>query len=593
MKEAENELSDLFEETFRANQKIVQNYFDNFSSYQHDLRDMGTSYSTFFNKMLANPEELAKVQASYLNFLDKQQKLFISLFDRKEGEEYVPVIEPRHDDKRFRAQEWKEQPLFDYIKQSYLLVSEFMRKSLHEVHMEEKSKRKLSFYMNHYIDALSPTNFAATNPEVLKVAEETNGESLKQGYKNLLEDIQKGCISQIDVSAFEVGKNLAITPGAVVYQNDLVQLIQYKPMGKKVYENPLLIIPPWINKYYILDLQPENSFVRFAVEQGFTVFIVSWKNPTPMMRNTSFDDYVEKGILKPTEVIQSITKGKKINMVGYCLGGTLLGTALSVMYARKEVPVQSATFLATMLDFTDVGPMGDVIDQALVRKLERGELQKQGIMHGYNMERAFNLIRANDLIWSYVVNNYLKGKKPSSFDVLYWSNDNTNLPAKMYSYYLHEMVLGNKLSRKNALRICDAPIDIGRIDIPTFIVTPREDHISPSHTVFTTTELVSGPVEFILGDSGHVMGIANPPSKKKYGFSRFGKLGYGFEKWKETSEHFDGSWWTPWSEWLIKQSGKKINAPAKLGNDVYRIIEPAPGTYVKEHCNHCFPENHN
>ncbi|MBI2271257.1 MAG: class I poly(R)-hydroxyalkanoic acid synthase [Bacteroidetes bacterium] len=591
MKESENDLKDIFEETFRANQKIIQNYFENLSGYQHDLRDIGLTYSSFASKVFAEPEEMVKIQANYLNFLDKQQKLFLSMFNRKDGEAYSPVIEPRHEDKRFKAPEWKDQPFFDYIKQSYLLVTEFMQKSVNDVDMEEGRKRKLSFYMNHYIDALSPSNFAATNPEVIQLAQETKGESLKQGYKNLLTDVKKGRITQMDETAFEVGKNLAITPGAVVYQNELIQLIQYKPAGKKVYENPLLIIPPWINKYYILDLQPENSFARFMVEKGFTVFMISWKNPTPFMRNTSFDDYVEKGILRSAEVIQSITNGKKVNMLGYCLGGTLLGTALAVMYAQKNISAQSATFLASMLDFSDVGPMGDVIDQALVRKLERGELQKQGVMHGHDMERAFNLIRANDLIWNYVVNNYLKGKKPTAFDVLFWTNDNTNLPAKMYSYYLREMVLGNKLSRKNALRMCDTPIDLGQIDIPTFIVATREDHISPPQTAFTTTELLSGPVEFVLGDSGHVMGIANPPSRKKYGYSRFGKLGYGYEKWKETSKHFEGSWWTPWSEWLASHSGKKINAPAKEGNKEYKIIEPAPGTYVREKCSHCFPDN--
>ncbi|MBI4947012.1 MAG: class I poly(R)-hydroxyalkanoic acid synthase [Bacteroidetes bacterium] len=587
MKESESELKNIFEDSFQANQRILKNYFENFSSYQHDLRDMAIAYASFASKILIDPEETVKLQAHYLSFLDKQQKLFMSSLNRQDGEKHSPIIEPRKDDKRFRAPEWNEQPFFDYVKQSYLLVAEFMQKSVNDIDMEESRKRKLSFYMNHYIDAFSPSNFAATNPEVVKLAQETKGESLKQGFKNLLADIDKGRITQIDETAFEVGKNLAITPGAVVYQNELIQLIQYKPRGKKVYENPLLIIPPWINKYYILDLQPENSFAHFMVEKGVSVFMISWRNPSSDMRNTSFDDYVEKGILKSAEVIQSITKEKKINMLGYCLGGTLLGTALAVMHARKNVSAQSATFLASMLDFSDVGPMGDVIDQALVRKLERDELQKQGVMHGHDMERAFNLIRANDLIWNYVINNYLKGKSPSAFDVLYWTNDNTNLPAKMYSYYLRQMVLENKLSRKNALRICDAPIDLGKIEVPSFVIATNEDHISPPKTAFATTELVSGPVEFILGGSGHVMGIANPPARKKYGYSRFGKLGYGFEVWKESAQHFDGSWWTPWSEWLTSHSGKKINAPSKPGNSDYKIIEPAPGTYVKERCKIC------
>lgn len=587
MQESDSEIKNLFEGVFRANERIFENYTQNFSGYQHDLRDMVMSYAHFTSKILVDPKETVKFQSNYLHFLDKQQKLFSGIMDKQFGNPSEPIIQPAPEDRRFKAPEWSEQPFFDYIKQSYLLISESMRNMIEDLEMDDKRKRKLLFYTNHYIDAFSPSNFAATNPEVIKLAEETKGESLKQGFKNLLTDIEKGRITQTDETAFEVGKNIAITTGAVIFQNELIQLIQYSPAGNKVHEIPLLIIPPWINKYYILDLQPENSFAHYIVEKGFTVFLISWKNPSKSMSNISFDDYVEKGILKSTEVIQAVTGSKKVNTIGYCLGGTLLGTALAVMYARKNVPVQSATFLAAMLDFTDVGPMGDVIDQALVSKLERGELQEQGVMHGHDMEKAFNLIRANDLVWNYVVNNYLKGKKPTAFDVLYWTNDNTNLPAKMYSFYLRHMILENKLSRKNALRICDAPIDIGKIEVPAFVIAASEDHISPPATVFTTTELLSGPVEFILGGSGHVMGVANPPAKKKYGYSRQGKLGFGFEAWKESSKHFDGSWWTPWSEWLETQSGKKINAPTQLGNKKYKIIEKAPGTYVKEKCKIC------
>lgn len=584
MTENGNEVKNLFEGIFRANERVIQNWFGNFSGYQHDLRDMAISYSYFTSKILIDPKEIVKLQGNYLVYLNKQQKLIEGFIEKQAGNSVAPVIQPSLDDKRFKAPEWENQFFYDYIKQCYLLVSEFMRNTVDALDMDHKQKRKLGFYLNHYIDAFSPSNFAFTNPEVIKLAKETKGESLKKGLKNLLTDIEKGQITQTDEKAFEVGKNLAVTPGSIIYQNELIQLIQYAPQGKKVFENPLLIIPPWINKYYILDLQPENSFARYFVEQGFSVFMISWKNPTHLMRKVSFDDYVEKGVLKAAEVIQSVVAGRKVNMVGYCLGGTLLGVALAVMQARKNMIAQSATYLAGMLDFSDVGPMGDVIDHALVRKLERGELQRQGVMHGHDMEKAFNLIRANDLVWNYVINNYLKGKDPAPFDVLYWTNDNTNLPAKMYSFYLRHMILENKLSRKNALRICDAPIDLGKIDIPSFILGTKEDHISPPHTVFTNTELFSGPVEFILGDSGHVMGVANPPSRKKYGYSRYGNLGYGFDTWKETAQHFDGSWWTPWSEWVKSQSGKKINAPKRPGNKKYLVIEPAPGTYVKERC---------
>lgn len=588
MKETDGDGNNVLEGIFQANQRIIQNYLTNLSGYQHDLRDMAMSYAHFSSKVFIDPKEMVKLQSNYLNLLDKQQRLYFTTMLRQAGKPVKTVDSLGHEDRRFKAPEWNDIPFFDYIKQSYLLVSGFMRSSVSGLDIDDRQKKKMLFYLNHYIDALSPSNFAATNPEVINLARETNGESLKKGFKNLLRDIEKGKITQADESAFKVGKNLAVTRGSVIYQNELIQLIQYAPQTKKVYENPLLIIPPWINKYYILDLQPENSFVNYLVQNGFTVFMLSWKNPTPKMRNISFDDYVELGVIQATEVIQSLVKGRKVNTIGYCLGGTLLGVALAVMYERKYVSIKSATFLAAMLDFSDVGPMGDVIDQALVRKLERGELQSQGVMHGHDMEKAFNLIRSNDLVWNYVINNYLKGKEPAPFDVLYWTNDNTNLPAKMYSFYLRQMILENKLSRKNALRICDAPIDLGKIEVPAFVIGTHEDHISPPQTVFINTELISGPVDFILGDSGHVMGVANPPSRKKYGYSRNGLFGYGYEAWKETAKHHDESWWIPWTKWLASHSGEQVKSPAKAGNTKYKVIEPAPGSYVMERCEICF-----
>lgn len=581
---------ELAEGITKASQKIIQNYLDNKSGYDHDNRDIAHTYSHYTTKLMASPKEMEKVHELYKNFLDSQQELWKRITERQfdKTKNYVPVITPTEGDKRFRAPEWDEAPYyFDFVKQSYLLVSKLMNEIVETSEIDDKTKRKLNFYSQQYIDALSPSNFIATNPEAIKLAQQTNGQSLVDGLKNLLTDIEKGGITQTDMSAFETGRNIAITPGAVVYENELIQLIQYSPSTKKVYETPLIIIPPWINKYYILDLRPENSFAKFVVDQGVTTYMISWKNPMPEMKHITFDDYVEMGALKAFEVAQSISKSKKINVMGYCLGGTLLSTALSILASGKnkqENPVNSATFLATMIDFSDVGPMGDVIDNALVKKLERGELLEQGVMHGHDMEKAFNLIRANDLVWNYVVNNYLKGKTPAPFDVLYWTNDNTNLPAKMYLYYLRHMVLENKLSRKNALRICNTPIDIGKIEVPVYVIGLSEDHISPPQTTFTTTELVSGPVEFILGGSGHVMGVANPPSKNKYGYYLNGKLEKGFEVWKQTAEFHEGSWWTAWSERLIKKSGKQIVAAKNSGNTKFKIIEPAPGRYVKERC---------
>jgi len=580
VEEKDREAANLWQQMTRASESLFKNYIDNFRGYQHDVRDMALSYLYFFSKIAIDPGEMTGFLGNYFNFLLKQQKLWGHAIA---GKAFAPIVEPAPNDKRFAAAEWNRYP-FLFYQTIYLLTAGFMRDSIRTSELDEHKKRKLLFYTDQLIDAFSPSNFAFTNPEVLQLAQETEGLSLWQGFQNLLSDISKGQITQTDESAFEVGRNLAITEGSVIYQNELIQLIQYAPRGKKVYEIPLFIIPPWINKYYILDLQPHNSFARYLVDKGFTVFMISWKNPSPHNRDFSFDDYVASGVLKAIEVIRSVTGAEKVNSLGYCIGGTLLGISLAVMHEQKKVPVQSATFLAAMLDFTDAGPLGDVIDPALVNKLERGELQQEGILHGHDMERAFNLIRANDLIWHFVVNNYLKGKKPPAFDVLFWTNDNTNLPAKMYSYYLRNMILENKLSRKNAIKLCGELIDLEKIKIPAFVIAMREDHISPPATVFTTTGLLSGPVQFILGDSGHVMGLANPPTAKKYGYSTGGSLGKGFEEWKKSAKHIDGSWWEPWSDWLAKQSGKKIEVPRQAGNNKYEIIEPAPGSYVKEKC---------
>lgn len=568
----------------KASQKIIQSYVENFSGYNHDSRDIALAYSGFITKMLVNPKELFKIQNLYLDFLKNQQEIWGNIFINHSNNNQ-PVIIPQAGDKRFLAPEWNEHPYFNFIKQNYLLVEKLAKQVIGEIELGDGAKKKINFYTKQYINAFSPANFLATNPEALKLAIKTNGKSLWQGFNALLKDIEKGRITQTDESAFKVGKNIAVTPGFVVYENELIQLIQYTPTQKKVHATPLLIIPPWINKYYILDLQPKNSLVKFLVDKGYNVYIISWRNPTPDMSHFTFDDYVQQGAMQAIKVAQEISKEKKINTLGYCLGGTLLGVASAIFSAdKKDNPINSATFLASMIDFTDIGPMGDVIDVALVKKLERGELLKDGIMHGYNMEWAFDLIRPNDLIWNYAVKNYLKGEAPDSFDVIYWTNDNTNLPAKMYVYYMRKMILENKLSRKNALRICNTLIDIGKINFPVSVVGLREDYISPAKTCFTTTELVSGPVEFILGGSGHVMGVVNPPSKNKYGYYLDGKLEYGFDEWHRTAKFYEGSWWTPWSEWLHKNSGKLIDSTAKAGSEKHKILETAPGCYVKKKC---------
>ena len=581
-------LQDLADNITKASQTVIQNYLENKSGQDQDNKDILNAYSQLSSKIMVEPEELAKVQALYQKFVNDQQELWKRTAERQLNvtKEYKPVITPAPTDKRFRAPEWEEAPYyFDFVKQSYLLVSQLMTEIIDNVDIDYETKKKLNFYTKQYIDAFSPSNFVATNPEALKLAQQTNGQSLIDGYKNLLKDIQKGKISQTDESKFEVGVNLAITPGAVVYENELMQLIQYSPTTKNVHEIPIILVPAWINKFYLLDLRPENSLAKFVVGQGFTTFMVSWKNATVEMGSYGFDEYVNKGTLKAIEVVQSITKSKKVNILGNCLGGTLVSITLAVLAKQKtkaDNPVNSATLLASMTDFSDIGAMGGVVDNALVRKLERGELSQNGVMRGRDMETAFNIIRANDLIWSCVINNYLKGKEAPVFDVMYWTNDNTNLPAKMYLYYLRNMILENKLSRKNALKICDTQIDVGKIEVPVFVIGMNDDHISPPQTTFTTTELVSGPVEFILGGSGHVIGVTNAPTTKKYGYYLNGELNNGYEAWKKTAKFHQGSWWTPWTERLSKYSGKKVAATKTLGNAKYKVIEPAPGRYVKE-----------
>jgi len=589
--EKEFNVEKLMNGVTKAEQKIIENYLDNFRGYQHDNRDIALSYLYFFTKLFAHPHELIKVWSYHLELIQSQQLIWRKIYVEANGNgENKPFISPQKGDKRFIAPEWDKYPYFNFIKQNYLLAEQLATRIIDEVELSDVRKKKLDFYTQQYLNLLSPANFLATNPEAIELAIKTKGKSLWDGFNNLLKDIEKGRITQTDEAAFDIGKNLAATPGEVVYQNELIQLIKYTPVTKSVYEIPLLIIPPWINKYYILDLQPTNSFVKFMVDQGFEVFIISWKNPTSKMGDWTFDDYVNKGALAAIEEAQKISGAKKINTLGYCLGGTLLSIASSILATRKKDVISSVTFLAAMIDFSDIGPMGDVIDEALVSKLERGELLHDTVMHGHDMERAFNLIRAKDLIWNYAVNNYLKGITPSAFDVIYWTNDNTNLPAKMYIYYMRKMIFENKLGRKNALRIADTLIDIGKIEAPVFVIGMKEDYISPPATAFITTELVSGPVEFILGGSGHVMGVANPPTKKKYGYYQNGKLGYGYEEWLKTAIYSEGSWWTLWSERLVKNSGKEIPVALKLQGEKYKSIEPAPGSYVKEKCENLIKE---
>ncbi|WP_242521764.1 alpha/beta hydrolase [Motiliproteus sp. SC1-56] len=490
---------------------------------------------------------------------------------------------PANGDRRFIAEEWSESPVFNYIKESYLIASNMLNKLVANAPLDERSQAKLEFYTQQYIDALSPTNFAATNPEVIQQAIETKGQSLIDGLQNLLGDLEKGRITMTDESAFTLGENLAVTEGAVVFENEIMQLIQYKPLTEKVAERPTLIVPPCINKFYILDLQPGNSFVRYAVEQGQTVFLISWVNAEKEQSHLSWDNYVGDGVLKAVEVAKQISGASKVNAVSWCVGGTILASALGVMTARKDTSVASATFLTTLTNFEDPGDLGVFIDEAQVSKLVQ-QVRSEGVLNGKNLSTTFNMLRSNDLIWSYVVNNYLKGQAPAPFDILYWNSDPTNLPAEMYTYYITNMYLENKLCQPNGLEVCGEKVDLSKIKTPCYFLSCIEDHIAPWKSTFQGAETFPNH-EFVLGASGHIAGVINPAAKNRRNYWLGGESGKGSDHWLETAERQDGSWWPHWSEWLKKRAGKQVDAPQTLGNDSFQAIEPAPGRYVKKRIN--------
>ncbi len=492
----------------------------------------------------------------------------------------APVAEPERGDRRFQAEEWSTNPIYDYIKQSYLLSSKMLTQMAESANLSDQEQNKLEFYTRQFIDAMSPTNFAATNPEVLQQALDTKGQSLLDGMKNLLADFEKGRISMTDESAFTLGENLATTEGSVIFQNDVIQVIHYKPEGEQVYTRPTLIIPPSINKFYILDLQPHNSFVKYCVEQGQNTFLVSWRNPTSEQSNLSWGDLVSQGIFEAVRVTKEVSDSDKINTVSWCVGGTLTATALAVMAKRKDTSIASATFLTTLTDFSDPGDLCVFIDDYQVKQLEQ-KVSQAGFLNGRELATSFNMLRSNDLIWSYVVNNYLKGQTPPPFDILYWNSDSTNLPAAMYTYYINKMYLENKLVEPNALEICGEKIDLGEIKIPCYFLSTIEDHIAPWKATFKATETFGSEIEFVLGGSGHVAGVINPASKNRRNYWVKGEQGQGADHWFETSEKVEGSWWPNWAEWVRRRAGKKVEAPKTLGSKENKPLEAAPGSYVK------------
>jgi len=494
----------------------------------------------------------------------------------------APLVSPPRGDRRFNDEAWGESPIYDYIRQAYLLNAEFMNRVASEAPMEDgRIKARVQFLTRQYVDALSPSNFAATNPEFIKTALDTKGESITRGIQNLLKDLEKGRISMTDDEAFEVGRNLATTPGAVIYENELMQLIQYAPLTDKVVQTPLLIVPPCINKFYIMDLQANNSLVRFIVEQGVTVFLVSWKNPQQSEAKTTWDDYLEKGPLTALDVVRSVTRIKKPNVLGFCVGGTLLTSALAVARARGEDPVESLTLMTTLLDFSDSGELGCLVDEASVAARE-ATIGKGGLLPGQELANTFSSLRANDLVWQYVVGNYLKGDKPAAFDLLYWNSDSTNLPGPFLCWYLRNMYLENNLRIPGRLKMLGQKIDLGKVDMPAYLMAAREDHIVPWQSAYLARRILGGDTRFVLGASGHIAGAINPASKNRRSYWVSEANPADAEEWVEGAEERPGSWWLDWIEWLKPRSGKAIAARGRLGSTTYEPSEPAPGRYVKE-----------
>ena len=523
-------------------------------------------------RLIASAPLLAELQRSggaiQAEYHEKQTRLWSALLSgRPEDVVEAPA------DRRFMAKEWRENAYYDYLRQSYFLVSRYLEQLVEAAPLDAAAKDRARFAVRQWVDAMCPANFAATNPAALSEAIATRGESLTRGLANLLGDVHRGRISQTDETAFEVGRNLAATPGDVVFENELIQLIQYRPATKQVAARPLVMVPPCINKYYVLDLQPENSFVAHAVGRGHTVFMVSWRNVGPEQGHLTWDDYLEQGVGAALRTAQEIAKSDQVNALGFCVGGTLLGSFLA-----KENPdrVASVTLLATMLDFADTGQIGLFVDEAAVRARE-ATIGKGGIFPGNDLAFVFSSLRANDLVWPYVVNNYLLGGKPAAFDLLYWNSDSTNLPGPMYCHYLRNTYLENKLKEHPGF---------GSVDKPLFVVATREDHIVPWRTAYKTIRLFGGDEKkFVLGASGHIAGIVNPPDKKRRSYWVFDALPGDPDDALAAAKEIKGSWWPMWSEWLAEHSGGTRAAPAKPGTAKYKPIEPAPGRYVKQRAN--------
>jgi polyhydroxyalkanoate synthase len=532
-------------------------------------------------KAAANPVPLMEAQAALWR---DGMALWQAALQGRLGKDAEPLVAPDKDDRRFKDAAWDEEAAFDLVKQSYLLAANWMQSTVRRVEgLDAQTAGKIDFYTRQLVDALSPSNFVLTNPKVLRATLESGGENLLRGLENLVGDLERGKgrldIAMTDYQAFRLGENVAVTPGKVVFQNELMQLLQYAPASETVFRRPLLIVPPWINKFYILDLQPKNSFIKWAVDQGHSVFVISWVNPGAALSHKGFEDYLREGPLAALDAVRAATGEDSANVIGYCIGGTLTAIALAYLAARDDPRIESATFFTTMVDFAEPGELSVFIDEQQLTGLEH-HLETAGYLEGYHMATVFNLMRDKDLIWNFVINNYLLGREAFPFDLLYWNADSTRMPAMMHRFYLRKMYQQNLLIEPGGIEMAGVPIDLGKIKLPTYILATREDHIAPWKSVYAATGLYAGPTRFVLSASGHIAGVINPPAANKYGYWTNSKKPKDPEAWLAGATPREGSWWLDWAKWIARHGGGKAAArvPGDAGLDV---LEDAPGSYVK------------
>ncbi len=586
-KEDAERMAERFKEIAERSQKVMQEMAQRHLDGHHpsvpDPSVVGKSFMALTERMLSDPGQLLQAQADYYQ---QMMNLWQNTAQRLQGGAASPMAESAPSDKRFKDDQWQDNPYFDFLKQSYLLsvnsVMSCVQKAKEQ--MDPKTAAKVDFYIRQYLDAMAPTNFPHTNPQVVRASLETGGENLLKGLEQMLEDMARGRgelrIRMTDLDAFKLGENIAATPGKVVFQTELMQLLQYTPTTEQVYQRPLLVVPPWINKYYIMDLSPKNSFIKWAVDQGFTVFVISWINPDESLADRNFEDYLKEGTLKAIDAVEQATGESEINMLGYCIGGTLLMSTLGYLAAvGQDHRVKSATFFTTLVDFSDIGELSVFVDEEQISMMEK-QMEKRGYLEGSQMATVFNMLRANDLIWSFYVNNYLLGKEPMPFDLLYWNSDSTRMPQKMHSFYLRNMYLHNRLRDPGGITLLGEPIDLSKVRTPQYYLCAKEDHIAPWTGTYRGVNLTSGEVRFVLGGSGHIAGVINPPARNKYGYWMNAALPDDPQAWLDDADYQAGSWWPNWLDWIQNYAGDKVPA-RQPGDGSLQPIEDAPGSYVK------------